>query len=57
MTGNLEQRIAQHKRQEPDGFTKRYNVHRLVYFEELDNPRDAITREKQLKEWKRDGKN
>lgn len=39
-----------------DGFTKRYGVHKLVYFEEHANAESAITREKQIKRWKREWK-
>ena len=53
MTGNLEQRIDQHKKKEVDGFSKRYNLKHLVYYEEHDSPLDAIRREKQIKEWER----
>lgn len=50
VTGNLEGRIAQHKAKvHPKSFTAQYNVHRLMYFEEYDNPLEAIMREKQLK--------
>lgn len=53
VTSNLVQRIWQHRTAAVDGFTKRYRVHRLVWFEaQLDAP-SAITREKQIKEWKR----
>lgn len=50
VTGNLEGRVLQHKTKEhPKSFTARYNVDRLVYYEEYDNPLEAIMREKQLK--------
>jgi putative endonuclease len=49
MTGNLPYRIKQHKAKATPGFTQRYNVTRLVYFEEYESAYDAITREKQLK--------
>ena len=39
-----------------DGFTKRYHIHRLVYFEEFDHIDQAIAREKMLKGWRRDRK-
>lgn len=48
-TGDLVHRISQHKSREIDGFTKRYKVDRLVYYEEHDSPEEGITREKQLK--------
>ena len=53
MMGNLEQRVDQHKNKDIEGFSKRYNLGRLVYYEEHDSPLDAIRREKQIKEWKR----
>ena len=53
MTGNLQQRVDQHKNKDIEGFSKRYNLRHLVYYEEHDSPLDAIRREKQIKEWKR----
>jgi putative endonuclease len=53
MTNNLCRRAYQHKQKETDGFTKEYDVTRLVYCETCDDVRDAIAREKQLKAWKR----
>ena len=55
-TGNLPQRIFEHKQHLLPGFTNRYNVCKLVYFERFDNPTDAIRREKRLKDWKRNWK-
>lgn len=52
-TGNLVARIAQHRNEEIEGFTNRYHVHRLVYYETVGNPTSAIEREKQLKKWNR----
>lgn len=49
VTNDLVRRIYQHKNHSVDGFTKRYNVDRLVYFEQLDDPTSAIAREKQIK--------
>ncbi len=48
-TGNLFLRIGQHKEKKIHGFTQRYRVTKLVYFESFDNPRDGIAREKQIK--------
>lgn len=48
-TNNLEQRIHQHKSQRIEGFTKRYHITRLLYFESSDDVTAAITREKQMK--------
>ena len=53
MTNDLERRIEEHKEEVVEGFTKRYNVHRLVYYEEYTDVHDAIAREKQLKRWRR----
>jgi putative endonuclease len=56
VTSDLVVRIAQHKAKITSGFTARYGCDRLVYFEVLDEAETAITREKQLKEWRRDWK-
>ncbi len=53
VTGNLEGRVKQHKSMVIAGFTKRYHVIKLVYYEEFDSPYDAIMREKQIKGWLR----
>jgi len=53
VTNNLKKRVYEHKIDLNDGFTKRYQVHRLVYFEATNNVKDAIAREKQLKKWRR----
>jgi len=53
MTNSLEQRIFQHKSHTNKGFTSRYNISKLVYFEEFNDVRDAIAREKQIKGWLR----
>ncbi|MFH4591597.1 GIY-YIG nuclease family protein [Vibrio alginolyticus] len=52
VTSQLPQRIWQHKNGVVEGFTKKYNVHKLVYFELFDDMANAINREKQLKQWK-----
>ena len=49
ITNNLTRRIWEHKSKLIEGFTKKYNVDKLVYFESFDNTKDAIKREKQLK--------
>ena len=51
-TSNLTQRIYEHRENLVDGFTKKYHVHELVYFEVHSNVYEAITREKQIKRWK-----
>ncbi|HEY5690220.1 MAG TPA: GIY-YIG nuclease family protein [Candidatus Gracilibacteria bacterium] len=53
VTGNLERRIYQHKTQSVKGFTRKYQIDKLVHFEETDDISAAITREKQLKRWNR----
>ncbi len=57
VTSNLERRIYEHKHELVDGFTKRYHVHKLVYYEYTTDAIAAITREKQLKGWLRAKKN
>ena len=57
MTNNLLRRVYQHKHKLCGGFTKKYNVNKLVYYELYSNVDDAIRREKQLKGWKRVRKN
>ena len=49
VTNNLERRVAEHKAGIHEGFTKKYNVHKLVHFETYGNINDAIAREKQIK--------
>ncbi|MFN3235381.1 MAG: GIY-YIG nuclease family protein [Gammaproteobacteria bacterium] len=56
ITSNLITRIWQHKSKQLSGFTKKYNVNKLIYFEEYDDVSYAIHREKRLKEWKREWK-
>ncbi len=53
VTSNLPQRVYAHKNDFAEGFTKKYGVHMLVYFEECGEREGAIRREKQIKEWKR----
>ncbi len=56
VTNNLERRVDEHKRKIVDGFTKKYNISTLVYFESTDDIESAISREKALKTWKRQWK-
>ena|SRR5271157_285102 len=56
VTNNLERRIRQHKEPEQEGFTARYNINRLVWYQIFGDIRDAIAREKQLKRWRREKK-
>src|SRR5690349_16669028 len=53
VTNNLIKRIYQHKKNLFEGFTKKYDVHRLVYYELYGNIKEAILREKQMKNWHR----
>ncbi len=53
VTSELVQRVYQHKSKLADGFTSRYNVNKLVWFEQSDSIESAIAREKQRKAWKR----
>ena len=56
VTSNLERRVAEHKEKKIPGFTRRYNVTELVYFEVHGDIRGAIAREKQIKSWRRSKK-
>lgn len=53
VTNNLERRMLEHKQELLDGFSKKYKLKKLVYFEEFNNIQEALIREKQLKNWKR----
>ena len=57
VTNNLQRRIYEHKEKLIDGFTSKYNVNKLVYYEETTDIKSAIAREKQLKGWIRKRKN
>ena len=56
VTNNLLRRVYEHKHNLCSGFTREYNVHKLVHFEQTDDIYAAIQREKQLKRWKREWK-
>jgi putative endonuclease len=56
VTGHLEGRVAQHQKGQIEGFTKKYNCHKLIYFEEFEDIEQAILRETQIKKWRRDKK-
>ena len=51
VTNDLERRVFEHKSKLTDGFTRKYNLTMLVYFEETNDVNSAIEREKQLKGW------
>ena len=53
VTSDLVRRIYEHREKMAPGFSSRYNVTRLVWFETYDDPTSAITREKELKKWRR----
>lgn len=53
VTSNLVRRAWQHKNGTTGGFTKKYNVHTLVYYEHFDDMTSALVREKQMKKWRR----
>src|SRR3990167_6237849 len=53
VTNDLVKRIYEHKNNLVEGFTKEYNIHKLVYFEDTNDISTAIEREKKLKNWKR----
>ncbi|MEG1446372.1 MAG: GIY-YIG nuclease family protein [Ruthenibacterium sp.] len=57
VTNNLKRRLYEHKNKLADGFTKKYNVHKLVYFDHTTDVNAAIAREKQIKGWTRIKKN
>jgi putative endonuclease len=56
VTGDLVRRVSEHKNKVIPGFTAKYGVNRLVWFEAHDGPNAAITREKAIKKWRRDWK-
>ncbi len=56
VTSNLYLRVFQHKNGLVEGFTNRYRIHRLVYYETHYNARTAIDREKEIKKWRREKK-
>lgn len=57
VTNNLERRLYEHKNKLVKGFTYKYNLNKLVYIETTDDINAAITREKELKGWRREKKN
>ena len=58
VTNDLERRLYEHRNElDPNSFSAKYHIHKLVYYEETDDPYTAITREKQIKGWNRKRKN
>ncbi len=57
VTNNLERRLYEHKNKKTNGFSEKYNVNKLVYFEETSDVESAIMREKEIKAWRREKKN
>ncbi|MBR5343199.1 MAG: GIY-YIG nuclease family protein [Oscillospiraceae bacterium] len=57
VTNDLQRRLYEHRHHLVEGFTSKYNVHKLVYFEQTTDVKSAIEREKQLKGWRRERKN
>ncbi len=57
ITNNLMRRVYEHKNKLIDGFTKKYNINKLVYYETFQDVRAAIEREKEIKKWRREKKN
>jgi len=56
MTSNLVRRVYEHKQRLVDGFTKKYNVTRLAYYEQTSDVQTALAREKEIKKWRRSKK-
>ena len=56
VTSNLQKRVWEHKNKVVKGFTEKYNINKLVYYEITESIESAIKREKQLKNWHRDWK-
>lgn len=57
VTNNLSRRVYEHQNEQIEGFTKRYHLHKLVFFEKFTDINDAIACEKRLKHWTRAKKN
>ncbi len=56
VTNNLKRRVEEHKECKVEGFTKKYNVKNLVWYDQTESIESAITREKQIKKWERQWK-
>jgi putative endonuclease len=57
VTNDLHRRLYEHKNKLVKGFTEKYNIDKLVYFEETDDVKSALAREKEIKKWRREKKN
>jgi putative endonuclease len=57
ITNDLKRRLYEHKNKLIKGFSEKYNLNKLVYFEETQDAHTAITREKEIKKWRREKKN
>ena len=57
VTNDLKRRVYEHQKKLVQGFTQRYNVHKLVYYEQTNDIVSALTREKEIKKWRREKKN
>ena len=57
ITNNLQRRVFEHKNKLVEGFTSRYNLNKLVYYEITTDVNSAIAREKEIKKWRREKKN
>ena len=56
VTNDLQRRVYEHRQELVEGFTKKYHVHKLVYYEQTGDVKAALAREKQLKGWRREKK-
>jgi len=56
LTNNLKRRIVEHKNGENEGFSKKYNCNKLIWFEKFSDIKFAIEKEKRMKKWKREYK-
>jgi putative endonuclease len=56
MTSDLQKRIYEHKHKQVKGFTEKYNINKLVYYEETTDVHAALAREKEIKKWRREKK-
>ena len=57
VTSDLKRRLFEHRNKSVEGFTAKYNIHKLVYYEATSDVQSAIAREKEIKKWRREKKN